>query len=164
VIVVDDCRTIVTINPAANRLLDPGAEPGGIGRPVTELAAAGARLAQLVEEVSRRGEPVWDRDLTIERAGRSRRLRVDAQALKDASGRPFGCILLIRDITIRLLTQERMRRMERIAGLGDAATGLVHEIKNPLTAPCIHIQLLEERLADPGATEPLGPLLSEVDP
>ena len=42
-----------------------------------------------------------------------------------------------------------MRRMERISGLGDAATGLVHEIKNPLTALSIHIQLLEERWPTP---------------
>ena len=60
-----------------------------------------------------------------------------------------------------------MRRMERIAGLGDAATGLVHEIKNPLTALSIHIQLLEERLAEPaapeGTAELIGVLKAEAD-
>jgi nitrogen-specific signal transduction histidine kinase len=164
VIVVDDRRTIVNINPAGIRLLDPGAEERSalVGHPLAELPSAGAGLAQLVDEVNRRGEPVWDRDLAVERVGLTRRLRVDAQSLRDASGHSFGCIILLRDMTMRLLTEERMGRMERIAGLGDAATGLVHEIKNPLTALCIHIELLEEQLADPAATEPLGPLIREV--
>src|SRR6185312_4130659 len=79
---------------------------------------------------------------------------------KDAGGHAFGCIILLRDMTLSLLAEERLRREERIAGLGDAATGLVHEIKNPLTALSIHIQLLEERLADPTSTESVGELIA----
>src|SRR6185312_10235505 len=82
---------------------------------------------------------------------------------KDAGGHAFGCIILLRDMTLSHLAEERMRRMERIAGLGDAATGLVHEIKNPLTALSIHLQLLEERLADPTATEPIGELFAVLN-
>jgi len=40
-----------------------------------------------------------------------------------------------------------MRRMERFLSLATLAAGLHHEIKNPLTALSIHIQLLEESLA-----------------
>jgi signal transduction histidine kinase len=111
--------------------------------------------------VSDRVRDIRDHDLTIQRAGLTRRLRADAQTLKDAAGRSFGCIFLLRDMTMRLLTEERMRRLERIASLGDAA-GLVHEIKNPLTALSIHIQLLEEQRANPRATEPLGPIIGEL--
>ena len=53
--------------------------------------------------------------------------------------------------------------MERIAGLGDAATGLVHEMPDPLTALSIHIQLLEERLAEPAASEGTAELMAEAD-
>ena len=59
-----------------------------------------------------------------------------------------------------------MRRMERITGLGDAATGLVHE-SSPLTALSIHIQLLEERMAESaapeGTAELIGVLKAEAD-
>jgi nitrogen-specific signal transduction histidine kinase len=36
--------------------------------------------------------------------------------------------------------------MEQFASLSTLATGFVHEIKNPITALSIHVQLLEERL------------------
>ena len=62
--------------------------------------------------------------------------------------------------------KERMWRMERFASLSTLASGLHHEIKNPITALSIHVQLLEERLRDPSSTEPvdemIGVLKSEV--
>ncbi len=134
---------------------------------MAELPAAGPELDELVHEAAGRDEPVWDRNLTIERDGLLIRLRADAQAIKEPDGRLGGCILLLRDLTRSLLVEERMRRMERITGLGDAATGLVHEIKNPLTALSIHIQLLEERMAEPaapdGTAELIGVLKAETD-
>ncbi|MGP0063726.1 MAG: two-component system sensor histidine kinase NtrB [Isosphaeraceae bacterium] len=162
VILVDAKDNVIDINPAALRLLGsgPATWDGLTGRPIGELPAVGESLAKLVGEVAIRGQPVWDRKLTIEQGGLTRRLRVDAQALKDAGGHAFACLILLRDMTISHLAEERMRRLERISGLGDAANGLVHEIKNPLTALSIHLQLLDERLADSAATEPVGELIA----
>jgi signal transduction histidine kinase len=165
-IVLDDRRAIIVTNCAAVRLLD--SDPEGrarfIGHRLEDLRATGAGLSTLVDELAWRGDPVWDRYLTVVQPGLTRRLRADVQALNDTSGRAFGCVILLRDITMSLLTEERMRRMERIVGLGDAAAGLVHEIKNPLTALSIHLQLLEERLADAASTEPVRPFLKVLQP
>ncbi len=165
VIVVNGQGTVMEINPAALRLLCPSqADPTElVGKPIRELPAIGPELAGLAVEAASGGEPVWDRNLTIEQGGLARRFRADSQALEDAGGQGAGCIILLRDMTLSLLAEERMRRMERIASLGDAATGLVHEIKNPLTALSIHLQLLEERLADPTSTEPVGELFSVLN-
>src|SRR5262249_25159904 len=68
--------------------------------------------------------------------------------------------------TERMLLEERMHRMERFLSLATLASGLHHEIKNPLTALSIHIQLLEELLADgqdgPAVDELVGVLKTEV--
>ena len=165
VIVVDDQGALMEINPAALRLLCPDeAEPTRmVGRPLGEVLAAGVELAELADAAASLGEPVWDHNLTIEQEGLTRRLRADAQTLQDGSGNASGCIILLRDMTLSLLAEDRMRRLERIAGLGDAANGLVHEIKNPLTALSIHLQLLEERLAQPTSTEPIGELFTVLN-
>lgn len=168
VIAVDGLGIVRDVNPAAARLLgaDPKRPDALIDRPVTGLPIAGAELDALVREASSRDEPIWDRELTVGRDGLTLRLRADAQAIRAPDGR-MGCILLLRDLTRLLLVEERMRRMERIAGLGEAASGLVHEIRNPLTALSIHIQLLEEELGRAGvagdATELIGVLKSEAD-
>jgi PAS domain S-box-containing protein len=169
VITVDGQGIVREINPAAVRLLgaDPAAAEAMVDRRVEELPVAGTELTALVEEAERRAEPIRDRELTVGRDGLALQLRADAQAIRAPDGRIGGCILLLRDLTRLLLVEERMRRMERIAGLGDAATGLVHEIRNPLTALSIHIQLLEERLAGSAApdeaAELIGVLKAEAD-
>ena len=78
--------------------------------------------------------------------------------LRDTDGAVAGSVLNLRDVTERVLIEERMRRMERFMGLGSLAVGLHHEIKNPLTALSLHVQLLEERLAGK-AEEDVGELL-----
>jgi signal transduction histidine kinase len=52
-----------------------------------------------------------------------------------------------------------MRRMERFLGLAALASGLHHEIKNPLTALSIHIQLLEENLSERAPSESTNELV-----
>jgi signal transduction histidine kinase len=95
-----------------------------------------------------------------------RRIRADAHVLKDPAGTPLGCVMLLRDVSERVLMEERVRRMERFLSLGTLASGLHHEIKNPLTALSIHVQLLEKRLRDPLSRRPvdevIGVLKSEV--
>jgi len=65
------------------------------------------------------------------------------------------------------LLEERLRRMEHYIGLGSLAAGLQHEIKNPLSALSLHIQLLRERLAVelplPEVNEMLDILHTEVN-
>jgi signal transduction histidine kinase len=117
-------------------------------------------------EVVRNRTAVRDRDIHIDRAGRVLRLRIDAHFLKDTQGTSLGCVLHLRDVTERMLLEERMQRMERFLSLATLASGLHHEIKNPLTALSIHIQLLEECLANgqAGGTvdELVGVLKTEV--
>jgi len=52
--------------------------------------------------------------------------------------------------------------MERFIGLGALSSGLHHEIKNPLTALSIHVQLLEEKLVELDVVEPVNELLGVV--
>src|SRR5262249_24304561 len=102
------------------------------------------------------------------RAGRALRLRIDGHALNDQEGTSLGCVIHLRDVTERMLMEERMCRMERFLSLATLASGLHHEIKNPLTALSIHVQLLEESLAggavaaDAGVDELVGVLKTEV--
>jgi signal transduction histidine kinase len=84
---------------------------------------------------------------------------VDGHVLKDTQGTSLGCVIHLRDVTEPILLEERMRRMERFLGLATLASGLHHEIKNPLTALSIHIQLLEESLASGQAGEAVDDLV-----
>lgn len=157
VITIDRKGAITSINSAAIRLLGLDAECAG--QRLSQACASGPSLTELVQQLAERQQPIRDHDFTVERGGRTLRYRADAHFLKDATHRPLGCVLLLRDVTERALLEERMTRMERFISLGTLASGLHHELKNPLTALSLHIQLLEERLCGLDQAEPLDDLL-----
>lgn len=74
-------------------------------------------------------------------------LRTFCQPLRDADGQVIGNVFQLRDVTADRHLQDRAGRMERFMGLGSLAVGLHHEIKNPLAAVSLHVQLVEESLA-----------------
>lgn len=57
-----------------------------------------------------------------------------------------GRIIIIRDITDRKNQDVLKHRMENMANLTNLAAGMAHEIKNPLGAISIHIQLIQKAL------------------
>ncbi|MCC9608491.1 PAS domain-containing sensor histidine kinase [Blastopirellula sp. JC732] len=87
------------------------------------------------------------RDFPVATASSQRTLRAYCQPLQNHEEMNIGSVIQLQDVTERVLLDEQMLRMERFMGLGSLAAGLHHEIKNPLSALSLHIQLLEEQLA-----------------
>ena len=88
------------------------------------------------------------RDFHLSLNGTTKILRAFCQPLNDRENVDIGNVLQLRDVTERVLMDDRLRRMERYMGLGALAAGLQHEIKNPLAALSLHVQLLEEELSE----------------
>ncbi|MBO4859165.1 MAG: PAS domain S-box protein [Treponema sp.] len=57
-----------------------------------------------------------------------------------------GRIIIVRDVTETKNQEIRLHRMENLANLTNLAAGMAHEIKNPLGAISIHIQLIQKAL------------------
>jgi two-component system sensor histidine kinase HydH len=157
VVTINREAVITSINSAAIGLLEVDFEC--VGRPLASICPPDVPLAEMYREVVGQQAAVRDRDFNVERAGRVVRLRVDGHVLEDTQGTALGCAIHLRDVTERILMEERMRRMERFLSLTTLASGLHHEIKNPLTALSIHIQLLEESLSKGQAAEPVDELV-----
>jgi signal transduction histidine kinase len=68
--------------------------------------------------------------------------------MRDKSDRPFGLIINMRDMSELQKFYEQMSRADRLATVGTFATGLAHEVRNPLGAIKATAQLLAEDLAD----------------
>uniref|UniRef100_UPI00298DDAB3 histidine kinase dimerization/phospho-acceptor domain-containing protein n=1 Tax=Treponema sp. TaxID=166 RepID=UPI00298DDAB3 len=58
-----------------------------------------------------------------------------------------GNIVIVRDITEKRNQEILLHRMESLASLTNLAASVAHEIKNPLGAISIHIQLLQKAIA-----------------
>ena len=164
VVTVDNDVRITSINSAAIRLL--GVDFECVGQSLADIQRHDLQLVEMSSRVNSGRGPVRDQELDVHRNGAVQHLRGDAHALTDENGRQLGCVMHLRDVTERILMEERMSRMERFISLAALASGLHHEIKNPLTALSIHVQLLEEEIVHLGlpesASELLGVLKTEV--
>jgi signal transduction histidine kinase len=158
VITTDRQATITSINTAASGLL--GVDTECVGRPIASISSPEVPLEGLSRGVVERKEPVFDRELTLDRAGRVRRLVSSALDLKDLRGATIGCVIHLRDVTERMLMKEQVWRMEQFASLSTLASGLLHEIKNPITAMSIHVQLLDERLRSSALEGPVAEMIA----
>jgi signal transduction histidine kinase len=117
-----------------------------VGRSLEEAFRTEDPLYQLLKE-SLQGE-ARPQDLDLEyttKTGKTVNLRLTTFALKNELGKRVGGILLVKDMTEIHKMEERMQRSSRLAALGQLTQRLVHEIRNPLSAMDINIQLLQER-------------------
>lgn len=55
-----------------------------------------------------------------------------------------NCILLIRDLTDQKLMEEQMERTQRLTAMGELASGVAHEIRNPLNTISTIVQQLDK--------------------
>ena len=144
IITTDRDGVIVSINPCAQKLLNQ--DDDGMGIALKELPNDHAALDEIRRRVLDDQENVRDQDYIAMNNGSARHLRAGCSLLRDHNQRQLGTVLHVRDVTEKALVDQRLRRMERYMGLGSLAAGLQHEIKNPLSALALHVQLLGEAL------------------
>ena len=75
--------------------------------------------------------------------------------MKDAEGCPIGRVVVFQDLTPIKQMEERVRIADRLAGVGELAAGLAHEIRNPLASIAGSSQLLRESSAVSGESSTL---------
>ena len=143
VITTDRGGTVNVINPEARRLLqvDEGLDPNEVELPpeLTELVRA-----------FRRGDhdPVGEEIVLRPNARDQAHLRAYCLPFTGEEGELLGTVLVLNDHTTLERLQRQVRQADRLASIGTLASGMAHEIKNPLTALKTFTQLLPKRYDD----------------
>ncbi|HET8577551.1 MAG TPA: ATP-binding protein, partial [Methylomirabilota bacterium] len=144
-------------NRAAERLTGVRAEATW-GQPTEHLPAPLARLlAATLEDGEARSQVEFS---LPDQAGQLVPLVCSTSPLLDAHGAPLGAVAVLGDLSrLKELEQER-RRAERLAAIEAMASGLVHEVRNPLVALKTFSQMLPARGEDPAFRENLARVAS----
>lgn len=65
-------------------------------------------------------------------------------AIKDRHGYDAGLLVTFQDLTQLKIIEEQLQRADRLAAIGKLASGMAHEIRNPLASISGSVQLLME--------------------
>jgi signal transduction histidine kinase len=93
-------------------------------------------------------EDVGDRrsaTIILRRDGRPREFVVSRFVVADAD-RSMGTMVLLKDLESIKTLRSLLSYSAKLAALGRLTSGVAHEVKNPLNAMTIHLELLKERL------------------
>src|SRR5262249_49803281 len=137
VAIINPKEELLFANPAMRSLL-PEAAPGAT---LDALVPADHPLQKLSEQtlVSRQS-----RGPVSATFGDSGERLVMTHAINDPKGDLVGIMLVARNLEYLSEVQSTVRYSRKLAALGRLSAGVAHEVKNPLNAMMIHLELLRQ--------------------
>jgi signal transduction histidine kinase len=157
VVLVDPSLRVVAANRAFSERL-PADTPPDHGASYSELVrAAGfdrANRPSPAQRVLASGELETEiLRLGGDGDGKERFEEIYAQPLRGPDGPVTAVIEVWRDITDRMALEAGREHSERLAALGMLATGIAHEVGNPLASIATAVEGLLRRLDEPGGAQ-----------
>jgi signal transduction histidine kinase len=121
------------------------------GGSVASIFSLETRLGRLVRDAFETGRTLDQEEIETETG---RRVQVSLDFVVDqesAPGASLGALLTLHDLeSVRELESE-LELSRRLAAIGRLTSGVGHEVKNPINAIVVHLELLRNKLSGPDA-------------
>lgn len=102
-------------------------------------------LSFITANVEGREIEIKEDEFTFQKGDQLQTVKVTVYPYKDgSSARETSFVIRLTDVTEYNRAEARLRRSESLASMTTMAAGVAHEIKNPLAAMGIHLQLLKK--------------------
>ncbi len=138
VIVIDQEKRVTLFNNAASQLF--GQSPDEVMNKPCQLCITGD-ISPLVEAIEG-GQTYRDYEKIIHFNNRRLITSISTSVLKNEKGEIESAFAVIKDLTEKRQLEETLQRKEKLTAMGQLASGIAHEIRNPLNA----IGMISQRL------------------
>ena len=120
-----------------------------VGRAVDELFPPFSALGEIIGNAVRKRQSITERKVVVVRAdGVPQRVAVGVQILrKNSLQETMGALVTLRDMESRRQIERQLDFSTRLAAISRLSGGVAHEIKNPLNAMALHLEVLKSKLA-----------------
>ena len=120
-------------------------------RTLVQLFPLENQTGSIVREALEKNEAVRDRPVYIElpEHGRRRLLLSVEMLSRSGDGAAMGTLVRFRDPEPRKQLETHLDLSARLTAISRLTSGVAHEIKNPLNAIALHIEVLRNKLAGP---------------
>jgi len=99
-------------------------------------------------ELALRGERVETSLVSTREGHNTRYIDVTVNPIKDELGEKTRALVFLRDVTLKRLHEMQLIQTEKMSSIGVLATGIAHEINNPLTSVAGYAEALLRRFRD----------------
>ena len=150
---------VVLVSAAVERFL--GRSRGELlGRNVKEIFAGESVLGSLMLDAFRLHHNMEQRELEMPNG---RRVQISLDFIHE-KGTQIGALLTMRDAESARRIEDEIELSRRISASGRVTRGVAHEVKNPINAIVLHLQLLRNKLQliDPDTSRHVDIIDSEI--
>jgi signal transduction histidine kinase len=156
-------RRAVMVSDAVAYFLTPVSEEHEemVGKRLEEIFAPESALGAAVLEAFAEGGQVSAQGVTLEDG---RQVQISLDRIDDGlgGGGNMGTLLTLRDMESAAQLGQELEVARRLAAIGKLTSGVGHEVKNPINAMVVHLELLRGKLV-PGGREAFGGAQRHVD-
>lgn len=156
-----DARAVL-VSSSVERFLNIGRERI-FGASVREIFDRGTRLGRAVRDAFEGGMSIVQEEITTETG---RRVEVSLDFIHDTHSRDrhsLGALLTLHDLESVREIESELEVSRRMAAIGRLTAGVGHEVKNPINAIVVHLELLRNKVQNGGdALRHLDVIQSEI--
>jgi signal transduction histidine kinase len=134
---------VVLVSASAERFIG---RPRGeiLGNTVEEVFTDATKLGRIVLDSFALHRPIPQREIELENG---RRIQIALDFIAER-GERIGALLTMRDAESVRRIENEIELSRRLAAIGRLTSGVAHEVKNPINAIVVHLELLREKMRE----------------
>src|SRR5579859_649635 len=149
----------VLVSASAERFIG---KPRGemLGRHPTEIFSPDSRLGEVILEAFATRNPINQEEIAGENG---RHLEISLDFIEE-HGERIGALLNLRDAESVHRIEDEIELSRRLAAIGRLTSGVAHEVKNPINAIVVHLEVLRQKMKeiDPDTKRHVDVIGSEI--
>jgi len=131
-----------------------------LGSYPAEIFAKDSRLGQAILQAIETHQPVGQEEIETEQG---KHIQISLDFIEE-DGERIGALLTLRDAESVHRIEDEIELSRRLAAIGRLTSGVAHEVKNPINAIVVHLEVLRQKLReiDPDTRRHLDVIGTEI--
>ncbi len=160
-IIIDTTYEVLMMNKVAEKIFEPFKKDLK-GKVITDVLPFFKELPEYLDNLTKQGSSHLE-NIKVTYKDQFRYLNIRSTELKINYDEDYGYIILVDDITERVLLEQENKQQEHLSLIGKMTSSIIHDIKNPMSIIKTYLQIMQRRIQNDKFTHYYSIIDKEID-